>query len=83
MVTLDLIPTDLREAYEVHEWRNAAGVLSTAHPKEWQDIIDAQRDFRFRESELLTGGGRKSVIAQRLDTFFTAAEVDVMGQSGE
>lgn len=71
MVTLDLIPADLRGSYEVHEWRNAAGVISTAHPAEWKDIIDALRDFKFKQSELLKGGGRKSVIAQRLDTFFT------------
>lgn len=71
MVTLELIPADLREAYEVHEWRNAAGVLSTAHPSEWQDVIEGLRAFRFRQSELLKGGGRKSVIAQRLDAFLT------------
>jgi hypothetical protein len=35
MATLHLIPPDVAAAYEVHEWRNAAGVLSTAHPNEW------------------------------------------------
>ena len=69
MVTLHLIPPDISEAYEVHEWRNAAGVLSTAHPSEWQDIIDALRAFEFRRSELLAGGGAKSVIASRVDSF--------------
>jgi len=38
MATLHLILTDVAETYEVHEWRNAAGVLSTAHPMEWQDV---------------------------------------------
>jgi Restriction endonuclease BglII len=69
MVTLHLIPEDIERAYEVHEWRNAAGVLLTAHPKEWQDVIEALRAFEFRRSEVLKGGGRKSVIAQRIDTF--------------
>jgi hypothetical protein len=45
MVTLHLIPSDIAETYEVHEWRNAAGVLSTAHPTEWQDVIDVLRAF--------------------------------------
>jgi len=69
MATLHLIPTDIAQAYEVHEWRNAAGVLSTAHPAEWQDVIDLLRAFEFRRSEVLKGGGRKSVIAKRIDTF--------------
>jgi hypothetical protein len=72
MTTLHLVPQSLRDTYEVHEWRNAAGVLSTAHPGEWKDIIDALTDFRFLQSDVLKGGGRKSVIAQRIDDFLTA-----------
>ncbi len=71
MVTLHLIPEDIRQAYEVHEWRNAAGVLSTAHPSEWTDVLEMLRAFDFKRSEVLKGGGRKSVIAQRMDTFLT------------
>jgi hypothetical protein len=71
MTTLHLVPDKLRAAYEVHEWRNAAGVLKTAHPEEWQDIIDALTTFYFLRSEVLKGGGRKSVIAQRIDDFLT------------
>jgi Restriction endonuclease BglII len=69
MATLHLIPTDIAQTYEVHEWRNAAGVLSTAHPTEWQDVIEVLRAFEFRRSEVLKGGGRKSVIARRIDSF--------------
>jgi Restriction endonuclease BglII len=69
MVTLHLVPDDILRTYEVHEWRNAAGVLLTAHQPEWQDVIEALRTFKFRRSEVLQGGGRKSVIAQRIDSF--------------
>src|SRR5262249_40984247 len=69
MVTLHLIPTDIAQTYDVREWRNAAGVLSTAHPAEWQDVIDVLRAFEFRRGEVLKGGGRKSVIAKRIDSF--------------
>jgi predicted metal-dependent phosphoesterase TrpH len=65
MTTLHLIPADVANAYEVHEWRNAAGVLLTAHSAEWKDVVEMLRDFKFRKSEVLKGGGRKSVIAQR------------------
>lgn len=71
MTTKHLIPEDLLTDYQVEEWRNAAGVLSTAHPKEWNDIVDALRNFRFMRSEVLKGGGSKSVIAKRLDAFLT------------
>jgi hypothetical protein len=69
MVTSHLIPNDIAQDYEVHEWRNAAGVLLTAHPSEWNDVVHLLRTFTFRRSEVLKGGGRKSVIAQRIDTF--------------
>ena len=71
MTTLHLIPSDVADAYDVREWRNAAGVLSTAHPAEWADILAALRAFQFLRSEVLQGGGRKSVIAQRFDDFLT------------
>jgi hypothetical protein len=41
MVTRHLIPEDIVANYEVHEWRNATGVLQTAHLNEWQDIVAA------------------------------------------
>ena len=72
MVTLHIVPDDILKAYEVHEWRNAAGVLSAAHGAEWADVIAAMRAFEFRRSEVLKGGGRKSVIAQRIDSFLEA-----------
>jgi len=69
MVTTHLIPADIAADYEVHEWRNATGIMQTAHLNEWQDILDALRESQFRRSELLKGGGGKSVIAQRIDSF--------------
>jgi len=65
--TLHLIPADIAELYEVHEWRNAAGVLSTACPSEWADIQDALRAFRLYRSEILTAGGSRSSIVERLE----------------
>lgn len=71
MVTLHLIPEDITVAYEVHEWRNATGVLQTAHLTEWQDIVAALRAFHFKRSELLKGGGAKSLISRRIDSFLS------------
>lgn len=70
MSTEHLVPIDLRERYHVREWRNAAGVLSTACPAEWQDIIDVLRNFRLLRSEILTAGGGLSPISQQINGAF-------------
>lgn len=69
MTTTHLVPEEIRELYEVREWRNAAGVLSTAHPTEWGDILDALRGFRLYRTEIEKGGGNKGEIAKRIDGF--------------
>jgi hypothetical protein len=67
MVTDHLVPTDIAELYEVHEWRNAVGVLSTASPVEWQEIQKALRAFRLLRSEVVAAGGNRSSIVERLE----------------
>lgn len=67
MSTLHLIPGDICERFHVKEWRNATGVLSTACPDEWQEVQDVLRDFRLLKSEILVGGGNRSLISQRID----------------
>lgn len=73
MSTLHLIPADIAELYEIHEWRNATGVLSTACPDEWSDIQAALRSFRLHRSEILKAGGRRSTIVERLEQPLKAA----------
>lgn len=70
MSTLHLVPDDIRENYHVHEWRNAAGILTTASPAEWLDILEVLRGFKLLQSEILKKGGRKSPIAKRIDSAF-------------
>lgn len=67
MSTIHLVPDDLLRRYHVKEWRNAAGVLSTACPNEWQEIQDVLRGFRLLNSEVRVGGGNRSLISQRID----------------
>ena len=72
MSTLHLVPEDIRERYHVKEWRNAAGVLATACPTEWQDILEVLRGFRLLRSEVVVGGGNRSLISRRIDGAFYA-----------
>jgi hypothetical protein len=72
MPTLHLVPEDLRDRYHVKEWRNAAGVLATACPTEWQDVQDVLRGFRLLRSEVVVGGGNRSLVSRRIDSAFYA-----------
>ncbi len=67
MTTEHLVPADIAELYEVHEWRNAVGVLQTACPDEWNEIQSALRAFRLYRSEIMTAGGSRSSIVERLE----------------
>ena len=67
MTTAHLVPPDIAELYEVHEWRNAVGVLTTACPNEWTDIQACLRAFRLMRSEILKAGGARSTIVERLE----------------
>jgi hypothetical protein len=68
--TLHLVPEDLQRLYHVREWRNAAGVLQTACPEEWAEIIEVLRAFRLLRSEVEAAGGRKSPISNQIDGAF-------------
>lgn len=67
MTTDHLVPPDISGSYEVHEWRNAVGVLQTACPNEWEDIQTALRSFQLLRSEILAPGKNRSSIVARLE----------------
>ena len=70
MSTIHLVPDDILQLYHVKEWRNATGILATACPAEWQDILDVLRGFRLLRSEVVVGGGNRSLISRRIDGAF-------------
>lgn len=72
MATDHLIPSDLMEKYHVKEWRNATGILTTACPNEWDEIVSVLRGFKLLASEIRVGGGNRSLISQRIDKPFYA-----------
>jgi hypothetical protein len=72
MATDHLVPEDIRALYHVREWRNAAGVLMTACPGEWADLLSILRDFRLYRSQILTAGGGLSPISQQVNAAFGA-----------
>ncbi len=67
MTTKHLVPAEVADLYEVHEWRNAAAVFKEANPPEWFDVLTVLHDFRLKRSAILKAGGRKSAISDALD----------------
>lgn len=65
---IDLLPTFVRENYEVHEWKHACAVLRYDFPNEWKDMIDVLESFRLKRSDIITPGGRKSPISNFIDS---------------
>ena len=71
MTNHPIVPPRVAERYEVREWRNGLAILAAAHPQEWSDILEVLGRFQLFRSDILKPGGRKSVIAERLDGHFT------------
>ena len=69
-MVIESMPDFLRERFEIHEWRHAAAILRTDFPSEWDDILEVLSAFRLRRSDILKPGGRKSPIAEALDSGF-------------
>ena len=67
--SLHLVPPDVREKFECHEWRNAAAILKEAHAEEWEDLIAMLRAFTLRRTWITEPGGRKSKVSQWVDDF--------------
>ncbi len=70
MSTVHLVPEDIRLNYETHEWRNAVGVLSSAYPTQWNEILSVLRSFRLKRSAILEPGGNKSSLSKAFDIPF-------------
>ena len=67
-MSLLLLPEFIRKYYEVHEWKHVCAILKQDFPNEWNDICDVLTDFRLKKSWLTVGGGRKSKVADALDS---------------
>jgi hypothetical protein len=72
MVSLDALPDYIREYYECHEWRHATAVLRADFPEQWTDLCEVLTGFVLKRSHLIEPGGRKSKVAEALDSAFYA-----------
>ena len=56
------VPADLRELYEIYEYRHAAALLYSEFPTLYSEICETLRVFRLSKSQLLKSGGNESEI---------------------
>ena len=66
---VELLPPLIREKYEIHEWKHACAILHNDFPNEWRDMIDLLDQFQLCKSWIMVGGGRKSKVAESIDSF--------------
>lgn len=68
-MSLENLPQDIRDLYDVHEYRHAVAILQSDFPDEYNDIIDMLKAFKLKRCDILSAGGRKSNISGFLDQF--------------
>ena len=56
------VPADILARYEVYSYRNAALILSEAHPAEYGELISALRSFSITTEIIAKSGGNESDI---------------------
>jgi hypothetical protein len=66
---IEIIPQDVKDKFEIHEWKHACAILSQDFPDEWNDILNLLSNFRLCKSWITEGGGRKSKVAEDIDHF--------------
>lgn len=54
------IPEDIRELYEVHDFKHAAAILAVEFPSEFEEIIDSLRKFKISTNDIIEAGGSES-----------------------
>lgn len=65
MVWEDYIPKDIKEKYEIHDFKHAAAILSKEFPKAFDEICEALRKFCFTVEDVTTPGGSESQIPKK------------------
>lgn len=62
------LPPYIQDNYQVEDWNHATAILERDFPDEWRDICDVLMGFTLKKSHILKPGGRKSQIAEELDS---------------
>ncbi|MCX8507805.1 MAG: BglII/BstYI family type II restriction endonuclease [Rhodobacteraceae bacterium] len=64
------LPAPLLGRYEIFSYRNAAGILKSSFPDQFEDLVSALTNLTITRRQIRTPGGSKSEIAKYIDTLF-------------
>ena len=59
---------NIRNKYEIYEFRHAGTILKNDFPEEYNQLIELLKNFLVSYEDIQTPGGRKSPIASKFDT---------------
>ncbi|MFA5970253.1 MAG: BglII/BstYI family type II restriction endonuclease [Sphingomonas sp.] len=62
------VPADVLKRYDVFSYRNAALILSEAHPAEFKELMEALRRFKLTRRIIAKAGGNESEIPKAFST---------------
>ena len=65
-----LLPRRVLKRYYMREVRNATALLAATNPVEFDEVMAVLSGFVLTEADVLSPGGNKSQVAQRLDRAF-------------
>lgn len=69
-MSTDFLPQEIRDKYEIHEWKHACAVFKGDFPEEWDDIIEILRTFKLKKTDIVAPGGGLSLISQWFNQAF-------------
>lgn len=69
-MTINHLPKDIRDKYEVYEWKHACAILASDFPEQWQDTIEVLRKFKLGKKDVLASGGGISPVSQWFEKQF-------------
>ena len=71
-MTIDLLPKEIHDRFEVREWKHACAVLKSDFRAEWNDLLAVLNQFKLQEQDILAKGGGLSRISQSFNKAFEA-----------
>lgn len=69
-MAINALPQFITANYKCMETNHATAILQSDFPDEWNDLINVLSSFRLYRSDILAPGGRKSPVADSLDSEF-------------
>lgn len=66
------LPKKIRKNWLIYEYRHACSILRYEFPNEYFDVVDLLDSFVLKKSDIVTAGGRKSPISDKMDSFLYA-----------